>query len=1133
MSKIFDNSTEDKKFKRVLKDVIAEDGVKRIDMCVGYFNLRGWNFVADEVDNLEGAYVDEEDGRKLRTARLLIGMYQAPEEIIRRQYGKPFFPDADYVQKCKRKIAEDFRRQLLIGKTTKQDEDTLRVLVRQLKENKLAVKLYLKESLHAKLYLAYNPNSNFKKIFSFMGSSNLTYSGLTGNGELNIEVDDTTNDAYLAQWFNDRWDDKFAIDITEELIDVINNSWASVKEIPPYHIYLKTAYMLSQDARTGMAEYTLPPMFKKDLFEFQETAVKIAAKHLNNDKRGGAMIGDVVGLGKTITACAIAKVFEQQYYASTLIICPANLQEMWHKYIKNYDLKADVTSMQKRLDIENMKYYKLVIIDESHNLRNSEGARYHNIKDLIQSMDCKVLLLTATPYNKDFTDLGNQLKLFLDPDMDLGIRPEHYIGAIGGERQFLMKHNEVFIRSVRAFEQSDKAEDWRDLMKLFLVRRTRTFIKENYAETDPENGRKYLQFNNGHRSYFPDRIPCALKFKTKVNDQYARLYSEEMIEVMKELKLPRYGLSKYIDEKKTEEASKIDKQYLQNLSRAGARMMGFCMSTFFKRIDSSGYSFLLTLYRHILRNMVFIYAIDNKLKLPISDENALPDDFMEDDDQNQILGLPPTESILKEVDGKITLSTDTDLYMKIAKGYYELIAQKGGSSVKRLDSQYFKRSLKQQLKKDCETLFKMIDMCGDWVTKEDQKLNELETLINKTHGNEKVIIFTQYSDTADYIYRQLQKRGIKGVGCVTGNTPNPTEIVEKFSPKSNNANIDPVDELRIIVATDVLSEGQNLQDAHVIVNYDMPWAIIRLIQRAGRVDRIGQEAEKILCYSFFPAEGVEKIIKLRTRLNDRINENANVVGSDEIFFEGNAQNLQDLFNEKSGSLDDEDDGDVDMASYAYQIWKNATDANPELKKIIPAIPEKSYTTKRNTGRSIDEGVVTYAKTSSDSDMLTWVDSKGRIVTQSQLTILKAMACDANTPSLEPLEKHHELVDKALAAVSEMNFKTSGVLGSRFSTKYKVVTMMETYMEQNPIFATPELKEAIDQIYNYPMREQSKFTLGQMLKRGEMVDSFADYLVEMYNANQLCIVAEEQEGKEARVICAMGLKNENDNVNENR
>ncbi len=1126
MSKIYDNIGDGRKFKDILDNVITEPGISRMDFCVGYFNLRGWDFIADDINELQGDYIYEGDERIHRTARLLIGMQRAPEEIIRMKYRKmPFIPDADYVQKCRRKIAEEFRRQLLIGSSTAKDEDTLRTLCQQLKDKKVCVKLFLRNPLHAKLYIAHNPHSNIRKVYAFMGSSNLTYSGLTGQGELNAEMDDSGNAEYLAQWFNDRWEDKFSIDITEDLIDVIENSWASADEVSPYHIYLKTAYMLSQDARTGIAEYTLPPMFKKDLFEFQETAVKIAAKHLNNDKRGGAMIGDVVGLGKTITACAIAKVFEQQYYASTLIICPANLQEMWQKYIKHYDLKADVTSLQKRLDIENMKYYKLVIIDESHNLRNSEGSRYHNIKDLINSMDCKVLLLTATPYNKDFTDLGNQLKLFLDPDMDLGIRPEHYINAIGGERQFLIKHNEVFIRSIRAFEQSYKVEDWRDLMKLFLVRRTRTFIKDNYAMTDPENGRKYLQFNNGHRSYFPDRIPCALKFKTHQGDQYSRLYSEEMIDVMKELKLPRYGLSKYIDEKKKEEANNTEKQYLQNLSRAGQRMMGFCMSTFFKRIDSSGYSFLLTLYRHILRNMVFIYAIENKLKLPISDENALPDDFMEDDDQNQIPDTTPVDSILKEEDGKISVSTNPDLYMNVAKGYYELLAQKSSGSVKRLDSRFFKRSLKQQLKKDCDTLFKMIEMCGAWTIKEDQKINELERLLSEIHPQEKILVFTQYSDTAEYIARQLQKRGIKGVGCVTGGTKNPTEIVERFSPQSNNVSVEADKELRIIIATDVLSEGQNLQDAHIIVNYDLPWAIIRLIQRAGRVDRIGQEAERIRCYSFFPAEGVDKIINLRTRLNNRINENANVVGSDEIFFEGNAQNLQDLFNEKSGALDDEDDSDVDMASYAYQIWKNATDANPDLKSIIPAIPEKAYTTKHNTGRSIDEGVVTYAKTSSDSDMLTWVDSKGRIVTQSQLAILKAMQCDANTPCVETLDNHHELVDKALAEVSEMNFKTSGMLGSRFSTKYKVVTMMESYIAQNPLFGTTELKEAIDQIYNYPMREQSKFTLGQMLKRGDIISSFADYLVEMYNANQLCIVTDESEEKEARVICAMGLRNE--------
>lgn len=1124
MSKIYDNISDGKKFKDILENVITEPGIKRMDFCVGYFNLRGWDFIADEVDELEGEYIYEGDDRVHRTARLLIGMQRAPEELIRMRYRKPDIVDSDYVQKCKRKVAEEFRRQLLIGSTTAQDEITLRILCQQMRDKKVCVKLFLRNPLHAKLYLAHNPSSNFRKVYAFMGSSNLTYSGLTGQGELNAEMDDSDNAEKLASWFNDRWEDKLSIDITEELIDVIENSWAADKIISPYHIYLKTAYMLSKDARAGISEYSLPPMFKKDLFEFQETAVKIAAKHLNNDKRGGAMIGDVVGLGKTITACAIAKVFEQQYYASTLIICPANLQEMWQKYIQKYDLKADVVSMSKRMDVENMKYYRLVIIDESHNLRNAEGSRYHNIKDLINAMDCKVLLLTATPYNKDFTDLGNQLKLFVDPDADLGVRPEQYIAELGGERQFLMKHSEVFIRSIRAFEQSHKVEDWRDLMKLFLVRRTRSFIKENYAQTDPANGRKYLQFNNGHRSYFPDRVPCAIKFKTQEGDQYSRLYSEEIIETMRALKLPRYGLSKYIDEKKVEEAGKADKQLLQNLSRAGQRMMGFCMSTFFKRIDSSGYAFLLTIYRHILRNMVFIYAIDNKLKLPISDENALPDDFMDDDDQNKISGMSARDGIIREENGVVSISTDANLYMTLAKSHYEMIAQKTGGSVKKLDSSYFKRSLKQQLKKDCEVLFRILEMCGPWSVEEDQKLRELETLLTQKHADEKVLIFTQYSDTAQYIATQLQKRGIQGVGCVTGDTPNPTGLVEHFSPKSNGADIRPAEELRIIVATDVLSEGQNLQDAHVIVNYDMPWAIIRLIQRAGRVDRIGQEADKIRCYSFFPAEGVEKIIKLRTRLNDRINENANVVGSDEIFFEGNAQNLQDLFNERAGSLDDEEDTDVDMASYAYQIWKNATDADPELKKIIPAIPEKAYTTKTNTGSALDEGVVTYAKTSNDSDMLSWIDTKGRIVTQSQLTILKAMACDAHTAAVDPLKNHHAIVDKALSAVEEMNYKTSGVLGSRFSTKFKVVTMMEQFMERNPLFATPELKEAVDQIYNYPMREQAKFTLGQMLKRNDMADRFAEFLTETYKANQLCIVADEQEDREARVICSMGLKN---------
>lgn len=1131
MSKIYDNIGDGMKFKQILESTVTEPGIQRMDFCVGYFNLRGWNFIADEISQLDGEYIYEGDDRVHRTARLLVGMQRAPEEIIRLKYRRTqFIPDADYAQKCRRKIAEEFRRQLLIGATSVEDEITLRLLCAQLKDGKVCVRLYLRNPLHAKLYIAHNPKSNLRKVYAFMGSSNLTYSGLTGQGELNAEMDDSGNAEFLAQWFNERWNDRFSIDITAELIEVIEHSWASERAVLPYHIYLKTAYMLSQDARTGIAEYTLPPMFRKDLFEFQETAVKIAAKHLSSDKRGGAMIGDVVGLGKTITACAVAKLLEQQYYAGTLIICPANLQEMWEGYIRKYDLKADVASMQKRLDVENMKYYKLVIIDESHNLRTPEGARYHNIRDLIQRMDCKVLLLTATPYNKDFSDLASQLRLFLAPDADLGIRPEQYIRHLGGERQFLKDHNDTFIRSISAFEKSDKVEDWRDLMKLFLVRRTRTFIKENYARTDPANGRRYLRFNDGHRSYFPDRLPKTLKYETADGDQYSRLYNGKMIDTMRELKLPRYGLSKYIDESKKAEACAADRQLLENLSRAGQRMMGFCMSTFFKRIDSCGYAFMLTLARHILRNMVFIYAIDNNLKLPIADENALPDDFLEDDDPNKFPGDDEDNAIVTERDGDFLVSTDPKRYMKAAQNYYIYITTQSGSSLKRLEPSYFKKSLRAQLKKDCDTLFKMIEMCGIWKTAEDQKLNKLEELLTQAHPAEKVLIFTQYSDTAKYVCQQLEHRGIGRIGCVTGGSKNPTATVQKFSPKSNNSQVSPGEELRIIVATDVLSEGHNLQDAHIIVNYDMPWAIIRLIQRAGRVDRIGQESDKIYCYSFFPAAGVEEVIRLRARLNERINENANVVGSDEVFFEGNEKNLQDLFNEKAGTLDDEEDGDVDMASYAYQIWKNATDADPELKKIIPALPEKAYATKANTGRSIDEGVIAYAKTASDSDMLTWVDRQGRIVTQSQLAILKAMECGKETPAIAPLDNHHALADKALEAVEGTGTRTSGVLGSRFSTKYRVVTAIEEYMQHNPLFATVELKESVNQIYNYPMREQAKFTLGQMLKRHDGCEAIAEYLCEMYKANQLCVVQEDGDDAEPRMICAMGIRNENENEN---
>lgn len=1119
---IYDNI--EVKFTEGLQGIISSLGVKRVDFCVGYFNLRGWNLVVDQIDKLPGDFVYEDDEKLFRACRLLIGMHRPPEDLIRQLYsGEEYQPDSDDVQTARLRIAEDFRKQLLLGLPTNADQTTLRKLSRQLKEHKVCVKLYLREPLHAKLYLAYRPDDHFNPIPAILGSSNLTYSGLTRQGELNAEFADSDSAKKLSTWFDNRWNDRFCVDITEELIKVIDDSWAGENEITPYYIYLKTAYHLSEEARMGVKEFSLSPEFRKDLFDFQQTAVKIAARHLHNDKRGGAMIGDVVGLGKTITACAIAKLYENTYGSNTLIICPANLQEMWKGYRTKYDLKADIVSMAKPIDVSNARYYKLIIVDESHNLRNSSGARYQNIQNLIQKQNSGVLLLTATPYNMDFRDLSNQLKLFIEEDQDLGIRPEIYIKSIGGEREFLMKHNEVFIRSIKAFEQSPFVEDWNELMKLFLVRRTRTFIKDNYAKKDEATGRRYLEFPNGMKSFFPDRIPKALKFPTAPGDQYTRLYSEEMISLMESLKLPRYGLIHYISEERAEQAGKQEKLLLENLSRAGERMMGFCKSTFFKRMDSCGYSFLLTLYHHLLRNAVFIYALDNGLELPIGDENALPDDFVDDEDTNVSIfenGKERHQLIVKPI------PTDMSVYEGLAKEYYETIRQK--NNVSWLKPEYFKRTLKQQLKKDSETIVKMIEFCGVWNPNADRKIQCLYDLLNKKHGNDKVIVFTQYSDTAMYVYSQLKQMGLKHLYYATGDSKNPTDTVCKFSPKSNEKDIPAEDQYRVLIATDVLSEGQNLQDSHVIVNYDMPWAIIRLIQRAGRVDRIGQEAKEIFCYSFFPADGIEDIIRLRSRLNKRINENANVIGSDEVFFEGNEKNLMNLYNEQGGILDQEEgDSDVDLSSQAYQIWQKAIKSNPKLKEIIPGLSDMVYSTKAAAPDRPD-GVITFCRTYNDFDILSWYDRDGNLVSQSQKKILSAMECGPKEPRLEQMPDHFELVRKSVEDIADDVPSAMGVLGNRFSTRYRLVMLLENFYEQQTnIFFDVDYKQqvklAIDDIYSNQLIETTKTVITRMLNKGDSQEEIVEAVLDFRKKGVLCRKQDNSiKDKSPKILCSMGL-----------
>ena len=553
--------------------------------------------------------------------RLLVGMQRLPQDdlrealIVLKTYEGI---DNQTAIRLKRKLAEDFREQLMMGAPTNDDEAGLRRLAAQIRAQKVMVKLFLRHPLHAKLYLLFRPDP-INPVIGYLGSSNLTFAGLSQQGELNIDIMDQDACQKLAQWFEERWEDRWCIDISQELVEIIEESWAREEAIPPYHIYLKMAYHLSQEARTGLTEFRLPRDFGDKLFDFQTAAVKIAAHHLN--KRGGVLIGDVVGLGKTLMATAVSRIFEDDYDLETLIICPKNLVPMWEDYRSQYRLRARVLSISRVItELPTLRRYRVVLIDESHNLRNREGKRYRAIHEYIRENESKVIMLSATPYNKTYIDLSNQLRLFIPEDINVGIGPECLLREIG-ETEFIRRH-QCPVRSLAGFEKSEYADDWRELMRLYMVRRTRSFIQENYAETDPKTGRRYLTFADGRRSYFPTRQPKTVKFKIDdkdPDDQYALLYSPPVVNAINNLTLPRYGLGNYVDERPHDPPTSAEARVIADLSRAGKRLMGFCRTNLFKRLESSGQAFTQSIERHILRNFVYLHAISN-FRL----ENCLP-----------------------------------------------------------------------------------------------------------------------------------------------------------------------------------------------------------------------------------------------------------------------------------------------------------------------------------------------------------------------------------------------------------------------------------------------------------------------------------------------------------------------------
>ena len=1124
MTRIFDNIDQD--LLTTLRGTMQIS--RRADFCVGYLNLRGWQAIDD--------LVQPWNPQMGQVCRVLVGMQRPPADEIRALYRQS--ADGDWLDnatasRMKMQFAAHLREQITLGIPTGNDEAGLRRLARQLRAKQLVVKLFLPYPLHAKLYLLFRDDIN-NPITGFVGSSNLTLSGLSKQGELNVDVLDHMATDKLTHWFDARWGDRWALDVSEDLATIIETSWAREDTIPPHHIYLSMAYHLSTEARAGLSQFRLPGRFEQELFEFQKSAVKIAARHLH--RRGGVMIGDVVGLGKTIMATALARMFEDDMGYETLIICPKNLETMWEGYRTGYGLRGMVLPVsQVTKKLPDLKRYRLVLIDESHNLRNREGRRYKAIADYIKSCDAKVILLTATPYNKTKSDLSSQLRLFIDERANIGIRPERFMRKNAmSEAEFERKH-QCKVNSILAIEKSDEFDDWRELIRLYMVRRTRSFIVQHYTAAD-DKGRRYITGKDDEKRYFPTRKPISLNFAVNdadPADRYAHLYSPHVVDQINALHVPRYGLGLYLDLQAEKTASSAERRQIENLGRAGKRLMGFCRTNLFKRLESSGFSFLQSIDRHILRNQIYLYAIENGLDLPVGVLDAgLLDLERVDEDADGIEG--DQEDLL---DGLVDAVPQADAVpdaLARAKAVYEQYAGPFKKRFKWIRPSLFKAGLAQDLAQDTQALRELLVRQGPWEAAKDQKLQAFLQLLTKTHGKDKVLLFTQFADTARYLAREARAAGITHLEVATGASIDPYALACRFSPRSNQKTVAKADELRVLICTDVLSEGQNLQDSNVVVNFDLPWAIIRLIQRAGRVDRIGQKAEEIFCYSFLPAEGVEQLIQLRSRIRKRLLENAEVVGTDEAFFDDEeASTIRHLYTEQQGVLDDADD-EVDLASYAWQVWKQATQDKPELARAIEALPPVVYSAKNFSLDSerfpllgLDAakgGALVYVKSPEGNDHLAWVGPNGKTVTESQFTVLRAAECAPGTPAVARADHHHDWVALGLQLAVRQDKAVGGGLGRPSSPRRRAYERLKPYAteQMKTLFSDDELERALDDMYQRPLLETAADMLNRLMRGGVNDDELAQAVKSLREEGRLTYTEDDSALREPRVVCSMGL-----------
>lgn len=791
----------------------------------------------------------------------------------------------------------------LIQEEMDESEDSLKVeegvkkFIEWIQNGKLILRAYPSQNIHAKLYIMTFKENSIDMGRVITGSSNFTQSGLIDNLEFNVELKNRSDYEFSKNKFEELWED--AVDVSEKYVQTIHEkTWLS-HNISPYHLYLKFLYEYFKDELNQLDEVFvkyLPAEYKK--LEYQEQAVLNAKKILL--EYGGVFISDVVGLGKTYISAMLAG----QLDGRTLVIAPPILLEptnpgSWPNVFGDFRVPARFESIGKLDDLVDSltDNYSNIIIDEAHRFRTETTASYEKLAEICRGK--RVILVTATPFNNSPKDILSLIKLFQPAKKSTIPNLSDLEGFFNNLEKKLKK-----LDRQRDYEEyintiKENAREIREkVLKYLMVRRTRSEIVKYFTNDLNLQGLKFPHMEK----------PIPFFYELNEKEDFVFNLTIELITLR--FQYARYmPMLDYIGE-----INQLEKQSQKNMGK-------FMKILLVKRLESSFFAFRNSIDRFIHSYEMFIREFDNG---------------------NVYISKKHTNKIFELLEN----GDDVAVQCLIDEGKAE-----------RYDSNQFNKEYRHKLQQDYDVLLEIKRLWKDILR--DPKLikifHELESssILKDNH----IIIFTESKETAEYLSTHLEKKYPKMVLCFTGDSNELVRdmVIENFDSRARH----PKNNFRILVSTEVLSEGVNLHRSNTVINYDIPWNPTRMMQRVGRINRVDTKHNFIYTFNFFPTIQSNDEIKLQEAAEAKINAFLTLLGGDaELLTEGEPIGSHELFNRLISIKNLEGDDDTSESELKYlQIIKDVREKTPTLFEKIKLLPKKARTAKFSN--DLPDTLITY------------------------------------------------------------------------------------------------------------------------------------------------------------------------------